>query len=295
MRLAAAVVAAVLLSLAGLASADFCPTCKGKAYTKDIGTCKDCGGPTLSGQHEVCIVCSGRLRQCEHCRASVPDVALPDVTRGGTWKSNRWEYRVTISNEGSKSEGRTGELLVDAKPLPAPSTVNDHVKTPWGLLWWVGNPPVAFGSHGWMPKPAPARPFGRLLADPAGSVATVLWMTLLSPGQPGEDRAALEPWMTDALKAQGVAESMVASAPEALGATPVVLHDSKHYGRAEARLQRAAPGGPVSVEITGTEGPKVEMPLEDGRTAVVKHVLESQFGPYVLWIAFRLEVAPPPR
>lgn len=294
MRWTPLAVAILLLSLAGLASAELCPTCQGKVYTKDIGACRDCGGPTTSGAHALCVRCSTRLRQCEHCRACLPDLAPPDASRAGSWRADRWEYRVTVSNEGSKSEGRVGALLVDGKAVAAAPAVNDHLRTPWGVFFWVGDPPVPFGAHGWMPQRAPARPMGRLLVDPAGSTVAVLWMWHLVAGPAGDGRPPLEPWMAEALKAQGDAEARVSSPAEPLGGAAVVLHDSKHYGRAEARLARAVPGEPVVVEVSGTTPRTLELPWKDGETRVQKHVLESSFGPHPLWLAFRLEVATPP-
>jgi hypothetical protein len=90
-----------------------------------------------------------------------------DTSRNGTYTSAPWEYRVTISGEGTRSEGYTGKLFCHGKELPAPDGVNDFYETPWGKMYWVGRPKVPFGAHGWMPKPLPSQPVGKALAAPA--------------------------------------------------------------------------------------------------------------------------------
>jgi hypothetical protein len=152
--------------------AGLCPKCTDRSYTKDIGKCKECGGITFSGEFQLCLECSGKLRQCEHCRAALaaatPAVAI-DLTRDGVYTSDPWEYRYSISNRGSRSEGYHGRLLFEENPPPEPGAVNDYYETPWGRMYWVGQPFVAFGAHGWMPKPLVRAKIGRLLNPPASA------------------------------------------------------------------------------------------------------------------------------
>ncbi len=77
------------IALAGAtALGALCPKCSNKAYTKDIGTCAECGGPTSSGAFKLCIRCSAKLSQCEHCRAPLPakgaDVTVGEEANGKT-------------------------------------------------------------------------------------------------------------------------------------------------------------------------------------------------------------------
>ena len=78
-----------VITLAGAtALGALCPKCTSKAYTKDIGTCAECGGPTSSGAFKLCIRCSTKLGQCEHCRAPLPakgaDVTVGEEANGKT-------------------------------------------------------------------------------------------------------------------------------------------------------------------------------------------------------------------
>jgi len=79
-------VGVAVLVLAGAAAlGDLCPKCRDKAYTKDIGTCVECAGPTSSGAFKLCIKCSTKLGQCEHCRAPLKrgaDITLGDDANG---------------------------------------------------------------------------------------------------------------------------------------------------------------------------------------------------------------------
>jgi hypothetical protein len=166
---------AALLAVSLPCFADLCEACRGKAFTKDIGTCSDCPGMTTSGSFKLCLGCSRKLQQCQACRASLraappAPAAKIDITRGGTHTAGRWEYRYAISNEETRSEGYAGDLTYDGKPLPEPAAVNDHVRTPWGVMYWTGNPVVPFGAHRWMLRPRPSQPMGRLLPAPSGQI-----------------------------------------------------------------------------------------------------------------------------
>ena len=159
----AGVFCAALPAVAGL-----CPSCKEKSHTKDIGHCKDCDGMTTSGEFQLCMGCSERLQQCEQCRKTL-DPAAPklDEKPEGVHKSGGWIYQYSISNAGSKSEGYFGKLSFAGEPIAQPADVNDHVRTPWGLMYWAGEPPTAFGSHGWMARPLPGKPVGKPFVPPA--------------------------------------------------------------------------------------------------------------------------------
>ena len=59
----------IILVSALAAQAELCAQCKEGMYTADIGKCVACGGTTGSGAFKLCKPCSGKLGQCEHCRA----------------------------------------------------------------------------------------------------------------------------------------------------------------------------------------------------------------------------------
>ena len=170
----------LLVAAVGLLStppviAGLCPPCRTRSYTKDIGECKECDGMTTSGQFQLCLSCSEKLHQCEHCRTALPETpeaARIDASADGVYQSGRWEYRYTVGNKGTRSEGYYGELLFDGHPVPEPPTLNDYHQTPWGPVYWVGSPVVAFGSHGWMPKPHVRQKIGQELPEPGSAAAS---------------------------------------------------------------------------------------------------------------------------
>ena len=164
-----------LLFVAGPVLAELCPQCKGKSYTKDMGQCSSCSAPVTSGEFKLCKKCSKAQGLCEHCKgplaASNPSTqpaaaAAIDTSKSGKFTSGKWEYRYTIFGQGTKSEGSTGDLLYGGESVAVPASVNDYYSTPWGNLYWNGMPVVAFGAHGWMPKPLPSKPVGKLLPEP---------------------------------------------------------------------------------------------------------------------------------
>lgn len=158
---------ALLLLAPAPARAEQCPDCRRLVHTKDIGDCKLCDGRTMSGQFPLCMNCSDRLRECERCRKALPEAALVlDGSPDQTVRFGRWTYRLETFNPGTRSEGQRGTLSFAGRPLPAPAALNDHVRTPWGPVYWVGDPVTAFGGHGWMLRPKPARPLGKPVAPP---------------------------------------------------------------------------------------------------------------------------------
>ncbi|MBU8902142.1 MAG: hypothetical protein KOO69_05340 [Victivallales bacterium] len=79
-------------------------------------------------------------------KAKIIDI---DTGKSGTYISGKWKYVFTITNEGSKSQGRLGKLYYDGKRV-TPKCFLDLRKTPWGNIVWVGNPPLLWKPKGWM-------------------------------------------------------------------------------------------------------------------------------------------------
>ena len=290
------VLAAVVLMVSAVALAELCPKCKNQSYTKDIGKCSQCGGMTSSGQFQLCRKCSAELNQCEHCRAplsaSQPATSPAkkiDTGSDGTYKSAPWEYRYSISNKGSRSEGCFGDLLYGGKDVPAPQEINDHILTPWGMMYWIGNRPVAFGAHRWMLKPSPSGESGRLLADPSGKQQVAVFVQVLRPDV-NIGKRELTDWVKAALEKEGVKNARVHMDWFVLTAAPIVLHDSKHYGRSVINLGNVTPDKSITV---GLDGESIELPYRDGATKLVKHTISSSIASMDMYLAFRVEVSLP--
>lgn len=144
------------------AHATLCPPCGDKTHTKDLGECRQCGGMTTSGEFALCLACSDRLQACEACRGELaPKAPRLAETPVGRHTFGRWTYEFSISNAGSRSEGYHGVLSYAGQTMVEPPAINDYVATPWGRLYWVGQPVTAFGGHGWMLRPLPSRPIGK--------------------------------------------------------------------------------------------------------------------------------------
>ena len=301
------VLAVLVLMVSAVALAELCPKCKNQSYTKDVGKCSQCGGRANSGQFQLCMQCSGKLNQCEHCRAplsaSQPATSPAekiDTGSDGTYKSAPWEYRYSISNKGSRSEGCFGDLLYGGKDVPAPQEINDHILTPWGMMYWIGNRAVAFGAHRWMLKPSPSGKSGRLLADPSGKQQAAVFVQVLYPNA-NVDKSELADWVKAALEKEGVKDAKVDMDWFVLTPAPIVLHDSRHYGRAEIYLGNVTPGKSITVETPGksimvdADLEKIELPYRDGATKLVKHTItsSSKFGVWTMYLALRVEVSLP--
>ncbi|HUW58042.1 MAG TPA: hypothetical protein VMZ92_15485 [Planctomycetota bacterium] len=159
------------------AAGALCGKCRDRMYTADVGTCVVCGGETSSGAFKLCKACSGKLGQCEHCRAALAESkarpaegARIDLHKSGSYNVGRWRYEYTIGAAGSRSEGRHGELSFDDKPIPDVQQF-DRINTPWGMMQFFGPKPRRWGNGGWLLKQCYDQPIdpkkGRLLPDPA--------------------------------------------------------------------------------------------------------------------------------
>jgi inhibitor of cysteine peptidase len=159
------------------AAAELCKDCRDQAYVLSVGACTSCGRETRSGAFKLCPKCSAEQGRCEHCLALLavepeqPDKQPPkpkpiDLNKAGAYSSGKWTYRLEITSAGTRNEGKRGQLVYDGKSLPS-AEVNDHYQTPWGMIYWVGNPQGSRGLHGWMPSPLSGSDRkGKLLASP---------------------------------------------------------------------------------------------------------------------------------
>lgn len=284
----AMMVMAFLAAAAGQAGAELCPNCKGKSYIKNLGQCVECESITTSGAFKLCMKCSRKLNQCEHCRAPL---AADKPLEYGNHTSGKWEYRYSIANKGTRSEGTFGKLLYDGKELPDGGAINDHYSTPWGILFWAGNRPVAFGAHGWMPRPAAHRGPGRLLADPSGAAVTLVWVKVLTPGRADDQaRAEPEPWVLEELKKLGVESAGVDRDWFVLGGAPVTIHDTKLYGRAVITLEDKQGQG---LTILSSTTHKAELARRQDARTVLKCPLKSVMGTLDLYVVAHVETAGP--
>ncbi|MCE5278355.1 MAG: hypothetical protein ABFD92_01275 [Planctomycetaceae bacterium] len=291
------ITAAVALAISAATLAGLCPNCKDKAYTKDIGECSQCKGMTTSGQFKLCMKCSADMNQCQHCRKALPATqpatsaaAKLDTSKDGTYKSGPWEYRYSIHNAGTRSQGYFGDLFYDGKAVAAPQQINDHLLTPWGMMYWVGDRPVAFGSHRWMPKRSPSGKGGQLLTDPAGKGQAAVFVQVLRSGANGADEPELAPWIKTALSEAGAKNITIVDKEFLLTPAPVVLHDSRHFGHCEISLGPVAADKGISVSA---DGEMIELPYRNGATKLAKHTISSSVASMDLYLALRVEISLP--
>ncbi|HOT01197.1 MAG TPA: protease inhibitor I42 family protein [Acidobacteriota bacterium] len=78
-----------------------------------------------------------------------------DITKPGMYTSGKWTYTLEVRKGGYQTENRTGTLTYDGKRLDLDPEINDHVRTPWGTMYWVGKRRITWGSNGWMPQRHP--------------------------------------------------------------------------------------------------------------------------------------------
>ncbi len=264
-----------------------CKNCQGKAQTKDIGSCKRCDGMTTSGSYQICMECSDRLQACDRCQATLPPQApaLKPLSPG-TFKYGRWTYTLKVSNAGTRSEGHHGRLEFGGKVMPEPA-LNDFAHTPWGVMHWVGDPATLFGGHGWMPNRKVSAPEGRRVLPPTRTASSVgLEVKVLAADR---GKTPEEPWIRKALADMGAPAGVgVISDWEVLGAEANTLHDSRHFGQAVLTWSDAGAGGPLKVEISGSQFQAFELPRQIGTQKIVKHTVASSIASMDLYLVFRV-------
>jgi|GEM_PF-6573456 len=116
-----------------------------------------------------CIVLASVLGVMVTTAVSVDKI---DTGKSAEYVSGPWRYRYTIRAVGSRSEGRHGVLLYNGRSVEVISKagLNDRIRTPWGMMQFLGPKQRRFGSSGWLTKRAYDRPFdirkGKLLPPP---------------------------------------------------------------------------------------------------------------------------------
>lgn len=179
---------AVLL-VPAVSLAELCPKCQELIFAAVCGKCSKCGGMTPYASFKFCRACADKAGVCECCGVALKpaqpaiEPSAPatqaeriDPANGGTYKSDQWQYELTVTLKGTNSEGSVGRLLFAGKPVPDGTNVNDYYKTPWGSLFWAGQAKVAFGPHGWMPTKSNVAPVGKELPCPvAAAVEPDVW------------------------------------------------------------------------------------------------------------------------
>lgn len=211
-----------------------------------------------------------------------------DPKKDGTYTAGPWQYEYRVSNAGSRSEGYYGMLTYAGQPVAEPKTINDYHVTPWGNLYWVGQPVVQFGGHGWMPKPKVSAPAGRPLPEPGTKAAPVVMMIVLGDSDQAAD-PKLDPWIAAELKAQGVQNVAVQRPWVKVTEQLVMIHDTKLYGRLYARLGSGT-GDTISVIVEGVQPTKIDIPRKTGATKLVKQTLADHLGNQLpLYLAFRVD------
>jgi len=116
----------------------------------------------------ACLGLSGCERKAEKTDANPQATASQPSNE--TLQSGKWTYRIIITQPGTRSQGRMGELLYNEKPLAKPSAINDYAETPWGKIYWHGisleDGLNLWDDQGWMRKPRPRHPEGKPVAGP---------------------------------------------------------------------------------------------------------------------------------
>ncbi len=166
-------------------------------------------------------------------RTRAPLVEELDLSHEGPHTSGDWTYVYSIAGAGTRSEGYHGTLSYKQTELTAPLHVNDYYETPWGPLYWVGDPTVPFGAHGWMPRPLTREPIRRALIDPAiARSARFLVQLKVVTSEPlyTPDRIEQDPAVLEALKPFGLSEVHTQTDWFPVGSDPITLHDTKRWG-----------------------------------------------------------------
>ncbi len=215
-----------------------------------------------------------------------------DIPSPGVYRLGAWEYIYRCSNPGSKSEGWHGDLFYEGLRVPAPENVNDYHYTPWGPLYWAGQRPVAFGSHGWMPKHLPSKPVGKKLPLPqADDGGPVVWIMRLREDKVPQTDEGYRGWAEEMAKRLSAGQEVAEIFRARLSYHEICVHDSKHHGRLTARLSYPRDRENLMIILDGAEPSKVTISRRDGAIGFACPTLRSHFGELRFALFFRVERA----
>jgi inhibitor of cysteine peptidase len=88
-----------------------------------------------------------KAEKAEPGRAKTPAI---DTKKPGSYAAGLWKYEVEFLKSDSRLQARVGRLAYAGRQA-VQAQVNDFHNTPWGPIYWVGNPKGP-GDHGWMPR-----------------------------------------------------------------------------------------------------------------------------------------------
>ncbi len=216
--------------------------------------------------------------------------AVDDIAQPGTYRSGLWEYALVVTAPGTRSEGTVGELSYSGKPVPQ-GLPGDYYQTPWGDVLWVEND-MLWGEHGWILRPAGSSG-GRQLPEPwlmAGGPVVMALVLVESDQAPAEN--AVPAWVSEAMAQLGVERYQPEGPWFPLCDQAITIHDTKMLGTLTVRLSPAESSDLLTIQLGGTDFSQVELPREDGATALVSRTLgivQNQ----TFYLAFRVDKAAP--
>jgi hypothetical protein len=240
------------------------------------------------------ILACGGCGQTAQPGPSAPNTpAKLDLSHDGVFKSGQWEYRFAITNPGTKSQGAVGRLFYDGTEVPF-ANLNDYYDTPWEPMCWVGEASVPWGTDGWMPRPEGRSAIGKPLGNSVAAPGVIVYAKVIIDGtMASNDKPEQEAWVLGELQRLGVKEPRTQGDWFRLSDTPVTIHDTKLYGRAQLRLGPAK-DGKLIVQVSGCKPATIELSLQEGTQRVVCCALSSPLASLDLYVALRV-VAPATR
>lgn len=223
--------------------------------------------------------------------ADAEPAAQIDPSRSGVYQSDQWEYRYTITGEGSRSEGRRGELLFDGANVDEPAAPGDYHETPWGNIYWAGDSELPWGDHGWMPSDS------AIIVIPGSSApangAPVVMAMILSNAEAGTGAAEVDEWVKEQMTALNVENFSVLQEWFPLGNQAVTIHDSKMLGILKARLLPARDAAKLTVLLDGQYPQFIDLKREDGGKSFASYPMNGILEAKTFYLAFQVKHAAP--
>lgn len=79
------------------------------------------------------------------------EVQKVNLYKSGKYASGKWGYALEVESAGNQTEKKVGALSYGGQELDLKAQINDFVRTPWGVMYWVGKRRLTWGPQGWMP------------------------------------------------------------------------------------------------------------------------------------------------